>query len=180
MNNFVNFNKPTGTLSSPSKSSNSILSRVMSAGSKMSQSTILIIIVVIFFIFLAIYYYYYYVSPNLKTSYNANSEYKMNDTGGEKQAEMLLFYAEWCPHCKTAKPNWDSIKSQYQNKTVNGYNILFTEINCTTETAESEQMMNKYSIEGFPTIKLIKDGQVVEFDAKPTRETLNEFLNTVL
>jgi hypothetical protein len=40
--------------------------------------------------------------------------------------------------------------------------------------------MNKYNIEGFPTIKLLKDGQIVEFDAKPTRETLNEFLNTVL
>lgn len=181
MNNFVNFNKPTGSLPSSIKNSTGIFSRVMSAGSKISTTTIIIILAILLFIILAIYYYYYHVLPKLKTSYNANSEYnKDSSESGNKQAEMLLFYAEWCPHCKTAKPNWDSIKSQYQNKTINGYHVIFTEVNCTTESAETEQMMNKYNIEGFPTIKLIKDGQVVEFDAKPTRETLHEFLNTVL
>lgn len=181
MNNFVNFNKPSGILSSPNRNPNGVFSRVMNAGGKMSSTTILIVVAILLFIFLAIYYYYYYVLPKLKTSYNANNEYNTKDSeGGNKQGEMLLFYADWCPHCKTAKPNWDSIKSQYQNKTINGYHVIFTEVDCTTETAETEQMMNKYNIEGFPTIKLVKDGQVVEFDAKPTRETLNEFLNTVL
>jgi hypothetical protein len=41
-------------------------------------------------------------------------------------------------------------------------------------------MMNKYNVEGYPTIKLIKDGQVIEYDAKPSKETLTKFLNTVL
>ena len=68
----------------------------------------------------------------------------------------------------------------YNGKVINGYTVTFTEVNCTTETADTEQMMNKYNIEGFPTIKLLKDGQIIEFDAKPTKETLNEFLNTVL
>jgi thiol-disulfide isomerase/thioredoxin len=181
MNNFVNFNKSTTSLSSIPKSSNGLYSKIMNAGGKMSSTTILIIVAILLFIFLAIYYYFYFVLPKLKTSYNANSEYKSKDSdGGDKQAEMLLFYAEWCPHCKTAKPIWDGVRQQYQNKTINGYHVIFTEVNCTTETAETEQMMNKYNIEGFPTIKLLKDGQVVEFDAKPTRETLNEFLNTVL
>jgi hypothetical protein len=27
---------------------------------------------------------------------------------------------------------------------------------------------------------LLKDGQVIEYDAKPTKETLTQFLNTVL
>ena len=185
MNNFVNFNKPmSSSISSSSKSSNGLYSRVMSAGSRMSTTTILIIVAILIFIFLAVYYYYYHVLPKLKTSYNANSEYNTKDSdtgdGSSKQAEMLLFYADWCPHCKTAKPIWEDIKKQYQNKTVNGYHVIFTEVNCTTETAETEQMMNKYNIEGFPTIKLLKDGQIIEYDAKPTRETLNEFLNTGL
>jgi hypothetical protein len=181
MNNFVNFNKPNTSLSIP-KSSNGLYSKIMNAGGKISSTTILIIVAILLFILLAIYYYYYYVLPKLKTSYNANSEYSNKDSNGasDKQAEMLLFYAEWCTHCKTAKPIWDSTKEQYQNKTINGYHVIFTEVNCTTESAETEQMMNKYNIEGFPTIKLLKDGQIIEFDAKPTRETLNEFLNTVL
>jgi thiol-disulfide isomerase/thioredoxin len=168
---------------SGSGSSNTYLSKITSSVKKMSSKTILIIIAIIFFVILAIYYYYYYVSPKLKTSYHANAEgigSASSSNGPSKQAELMLFYADWCPHCKTAKPIWNDLKTQYQNKTINGYQVIFTEINCTTESAETEQMMNKYNIEGFPTIKLLKDGQVIEYDAKPTRETLNEFLNTVL
>ena len=31
---------------------------------------------------------------------------------------FIMFYADWCPHCKTAKPAWDEIKTQYENKTI--------------------------------------------------------------
>uniref|UniRef100_A0A6C0JF24 Thioredoxin domain-containing protein n=1 Tax=viral metagenome TaxID=1070528 RepID=A0A6C0JF24_9ZZZZ len=165
-----------------SKSSNSYYSRIMSTGAKMSTTTIIVIIAVVLFIILAIYYYYNHVSPKLKTSYHANreGEFGSSESGPTKQAELMLFYADWCPHCKTAKPIWNDLKTQYQNKTINGYQVIFTDVNCSTESAETEQMMNKYNIEGFPTIKLLKDGQIIEYDAKPTKETLNEFLNTVL
>ena len=138
-------------------------------------------LVVVLFIGIAVYYYYHYVSPSLKPEYNPNNEHlASSDSNNGKSAELLLFYVDWCPHCKTAKPAWDEIKTQYENKTINGYKVIFTEINCTEETAEVEEMMNKYSIEGFPTIKLLKDGQIVEYDAKPTKSTLDQFLNTVL
>jgi len=181
MNNFVNMNKMAGA-NPMFKSSNSFYSRIMSNAAKISTSTIMIIVALIIFVILAIYYYYYHISPKIKTSYHANSEEQFNssNSGPNKQAELMLFYADWCPHCKTAKPIWNDLKTQYQNKTINGYQVIFTEINCTSETAETEQMMNKYNIEGFPTIKLLKDGQIIEYDAKPTKETLNEFLNTVL
>ena len=35
-------------------------------------------------------------------------------------------------------------KAEFDGKTINGYHVLFTEINCTEETAEVEKMMNKY------------------------------------
>jgi thiol-disulfide isomerase/thioredoxin len=190
-NNFANINKMNGMNNSYSKTSisgsgtsNTYLSKITSGVQKMSSKTILIIVAIVLFVILAIYYYYNHVSPKLKTSYHANAEGNAsaasNSNGPTKQAELMLFYADWCPHCKTAKPIWNELKTQYQNKTINGYQVLFTEVNCTTESAETEQMMNKYNIEGFPTIKLLKDGQIIEYDAKPTRETLNEFLNTVL
>ena len=97
-----------------------------------------------------------------------------------KEAEIMLFYVDWCPHCKTAKPEWEQVKAEYDGKNVNGYIITFTEINCTNETAEVEKMVNSYKIDGYPTIKLLKDGTVIEYDAKPTKETLTQFLNTVL
>ena len=129
-------------------------------------------VVIIGFILSIIIYNYYYVSPQIKSSSNNSQE--------NKSAELLFFFANWCPHCKTAKPIWDELKSEYQDKKINDYHIIFTEINCSEETAEVDKMMNLYSVEGYPTIKLLKDGQVIEYDAKPTKATLTQFLNTVL
>jgi thiol-disulfide isomerase/thioredoxin len=92
----------------------------------------------------------------------------------------MLFYVDWCPHCKTAKPEWESLKTEYESKSINGYTVNFTEYNCTNESAETTQLMDKYSIEGYPTIKLVKDNQIIEYDAKPTKSTMEQFLNTVL
>ena len=121
--------------------------------------------------------YYFFVYTKKSTTSTSSSS---SSSGSSKQAELMLFYVDWCPHCKTAKPVWDELKNEYQNKTINGYNVLFTEINCTTETAEIEKMISKYNIEGYPTIKLLKDGQIIEYDAKPTKDTLVQFLNTAL
>jgi thiol-disulfide isomerase/thioredoxin len=155
---------------------------VLSKAKNFVSSYWVIIIALIVFTGVAIYYYSSYVAPKQQTNYSVNNEHgtTSSQTNDNKEAELLLFYVDWCPHCKTAKPVWNDIKSEYENKTINGYKVIFTEVNCTEETAEVEQMMNKYNIEGFPTIKLLKDGQIIEYDAKPTKDTLTQFLNTVL
>jgi hypothetical protein len=143
--------------------------------------TIITIIVVI--VLLIISYYLYKQWTTNGTAYNANREngnVETTNANGNKQAELMLFSVDWCPHCKSAKPEWDNLKNQFENKTINGYTIIFTEHNCTNETSEVEELMNKYKIEGYPTIKLLKDNQVIEYDAKPTKSTMEQFLNTVL
>lgn len=178
MSNFVNFNG--SNMRSTLGGDSSVFSRIKTAGSNISTSTMIIVGVVILLSLIAGFYIFYYYLPSLKASYKPNSEQILIGSQPGNEAELLFFYADWCPHCKTAKPVWEELKSEYENKTINGYRVVFTEINCTSETAEVEQMMNKYHIEGFPTIKLLKDGQIVEYDAKPTKATLEQFLNTVL
>ena len=174
---YVNFNLNPAS----SMTDGSILSRIKSAGANINSTTWIIIGAVILFSILAAVYYLYYVKPQQKSQYKANSEHLMKDDGGNaKSAELLFFFADWCPHCKTAKPIWNDLKAQYENKTINGYRVIFTEVNCSEETAEVDKMMNQYNVEGYPTIKLLKDGQVIEYDAKPSKDTLNQFLNTVL
>jgi len=172
---YVNFNQ-----SLPIGESSSIFSRIKTAGSNLNNTTIIIIIAVILFIIIALLYYFYYVSPQMKAKYKPNSEQVPVGSESSNEAELLFFFADWCPHCKTAKPIWNDLKSEYQNKTINGYHIVFTEVNCSEETAEVEKMMNQYNVEGYPTIKLLKDGQIIEYDAKPSKDTLTQFLNTVL
>jgi len=125
-------------------------------------------------------YLFYNQFINKDAVFNANRENAKSDPNSNKTAQMMLFYVDWCPHCKTAKPEWESLKSEYEGKQINGYTVTFTEYNCTAETSENEELMNKYKIEGYPTIKLLKGGQVIEYDAKPTKVTMEQFLHTVL
>ena len=157
-----------------------MLSKIKQMTSNISLTTVLIVISIFILIGVSIYYYHKYVSSKFKPSYAENNELTQGSSGASNEAHLLLFYVDWCPHCKTAKPVWEELKSEYENKTINGYKVIFSEINCTNESPEIEEMIRKYKIEGYPTIKLIKDGQVIEYDAKPTKATLEQFLNTVL
>jgi hypothetical protein len=182
MAKYVNFNSPSGMkLPIGGEESSSFISKLKSAGGKISTTAIVAIVSVILFGVLALFYYFYYVAPSMKASYKPNSEQIPLGSGEQSSsAELLFFFADWCPHCKAAKPIWNDLKAEYENKTINGYSVVFTEIDCSNETAEVDKMMNKYNIEGYPTIKLLKDGQVIEYDAKPSKATLVQFLNTVL
>ena len=93
-----------------------------------------------------------------------------------KQCEMIYFYTTWCPYCKRARPEWDAFKEEWKNKKINGYLITFTEVDCDI----NETTANKYDVKSYPTIKLIKEGQVYDFDARPTSDSLTQFAITML
>ena len=84
----------------------------------------------------------------------------------------MYFYTTWCPHCKNARVEWDKFRANVGNKKINGYSINFLEVDCDKD----EQEANKYDVEGYPTIKLIKGGSVIEYDAKPDAKTLMQFV----
>ena len=133
----------------------------------------------LFLIITLIICYSYGIFGKWKPKFYPNNEDSPSNGNGDT-VEILFFHADWCPHCKKADPVWQDLRKTYENKTVNGYKLIFTDIDCSNESAESEKMMNKYNVEGFPTIKLLKDGQVIEYDAKLKKETFDQFLNTVL
>jgi hypothetical protein len=162
---------------------NTILAKIKKMSSNLSWTMIAIIFFVIALIVASYFIYKDKLKPLFNPSFLTNKEGGVLDSsskGTSKNAELYFFYATWCPHCKTAKPIWEQVKKEYEGKNINGYNIIFTDIDCTNESPDVEKMMNNYKIEGFPTIKMLKDGQVIEFDAKPTKENIEKFLNTVL
>jgi thiol-disulfide isomerase/thioredoxin len=123
--------------------------------------------------------YYFYKTKSVE-AFNANRENVPKGESEDKIATVMLFYVDWCPHCKTAKPVWNDMKTEYEGTMINGYKVTFVEHNCTKESAETQELLDKYNVEGFPTIILIKDKQVIDYDAKPTKDTMVQFLNTVL
>jgi thiol-disulfide isomerase/thioredoxin len=96
--------------------------------------------------------------------------------GPTKQCEMIYFYTTWCPYCKKARPEWDAFKEEWAGKKINGYLITFTEVDCDI----NETTANRYDVKSYPTIKLIKDGEVYEFDARPTTDSLTQFTVTMI
>lgn len=94
----------------------------------------------------------------------------------DKVAQLFLFKVEWCPHCKTAKPVFDEVEKDLGGRQINGYNVVFKTVDCEADP----DLADKFKIEGYPTIKMVKDGQVIEYDAKPEKDKIKEFLSTVL
>ena len=182
MSGLKNFNSnPSGlgnSLRIGGDTDNGIMSKITNITKNFNSTTIIIICTLALFLIIG-GIYLYYTQEDSSVKYKPNNE-KMIPGGDSNTAELLFFYANWCPHCKSAKPIWNELKTEYENKTINGYKIIFTEIDCSEETTESDKMMNQYGVEGYPTIKLLKDGQVIEYDAKPSKATLVQFLNTVL
>jgi len=58
------------------------------------------------------------------------------------------------------------------------------EIDGDKQAKELENFESKYlngkKIEGYPSIYMVKDDKVVEYEAKPKMDTLTEFINSVL
>jgi thiol-disulfide isomerase/thioredoxin len=138
-----------------------------------NRNIMLILFLTLLFIGLAVYVYIYYIRNRINPTYVENKELVQQP---DNEAELFYFYTNWCPYCKKAKPEWEKLKSEYENKSINGTTIYFREIDCEKDEKTPEQ----YKVEAYPTIKLITNGKVIEYDAKPNYETLNEFLNTSL
>jgi len=147
----------------------------------MSNKYVIIAVLSLLFIVIGFFVYKSYVGSSDSSPTMTDDIY--DDGSGESDssdAELMFFHVDWCPHCKTALPEWEKIKKEYNNKKINGHRILFLEYNCTEETEETTKKIETYKIEGYPTIKLKIDGRVIEFDAKVNKENMEQFLSTVL
>lgn len=125
-------------------------------------------------------YYYYYLHNN-QEGYRPNNEHVSGSGASTKTAEVMLFYADWCPHCKTAKPEWEQVKAKYNGKVINGYTVTFIEYNCSNnESAEINEITDKFSVTGYPTIKMVKDDEIISYEANPTADLLSTFIDVTL
>jgi len=137
-----------------------------------------IFIAVTVFIIACVYVYTQYVAPSTKSTYVHNKEFAPKGTNelSTETADLYFFYTLWCPHCKKSKPIWDELKSQVGGNAINGVTINFIEVDCDKDVETAE----KFKVEGYPTIKMVRGNQIIEYDAKPNLETLNQFLQTSL
>jgi len=88
-------------------------------------------------------------------------------TFGQKTATgtwLVKFYAPWCGHCKRLAPVWDELATQAKGR----FNVA--KVDCTVETGSCPD------IRGYPTIKLIHNGQATPYNGPRTIEAFSEFV----
>ena len=105
-----------------------------------------------------------------KEGFEANSAETLQSEIKDKDA-LVLFYAEWCGHCKSFMKDWDSIGEE-----VNGTKLV--KINCgEAENPQHEKVRTDYSIAGYPTIKKIDaTGNITEYEGERTIDAIKKFL----
>ena len=138
----------------------------------------MILLVIIIFLAAAVYIYSKYVTPMVDAEFLPNKEFHdTNDSSDDApEVELFIFTVEWCPHSKKAIPIWNELKEEFDGKIYNGHKLIFQQV----DGEENPTLADKYKVEGYPTIKLVKGNQIIEYDAKPSLEHLKEFLNSTL
>ena len=146
------------------------------------QYTILLVALIILFSVTGYYGYKYYFKEDIPTRENPTEDVANanNRNSGGEVVEVLLFHVDWCPHCKRAMPEWSSFKQQYDGKKMGGYEVKCVDVDCTDETSEVTNYINKYDIDSYPTVKMQKGDQKISFDASVTSENLESFVEMML
>ena len=151
-------------------------------GMLFNKKFIIILVVTAIFIGVAFWVYTTYVAPSINPEYVPNREF--TDGDGSSTADLYMFSVDWCPYSKAAKPVWKKLTNKFDGQEVNGTLLQVKEIDGDKQSQELENFESKYlngkKIDGYPSIYMVKDDKVVEYEAKPKLETLKEFINSVL
>jgi len=80
---------------------------------------------------------------------------------------MIKFFAPWCGHCKQFAPEYAKAAKMAKEK---GY--IFAEVDATQHRKSAE----KYKIKGFPTVKLILNGEEIDYEGDRKAEPILEWI----
>jgi len=85
---------------------------------------------------------------------------------------MVLFYAPWCGHCKSMKPDYEQLRKKYMK--VPDKNVVM--INCD----DHKEFASKAGVQGFPTIRLYKnpkDDKYIDYEGPRTADAIETYLS---
>jgi len=113
---------------------------------------------------------YYFYSTHLKEGFEICHE-KLEEYISPDKTSLVLFYADWCGHCKKLKPTWKECSEKAKK---NGLNMV--QINLGEGTEKDKELSERYQIDGYPTIMLFKNGKAIPYEGPRSEEG---FLNAL-
>lgn len=93
-----------------------------------------------------------------------------NDFISDNPSVLVMFYAPWCGHCRTLKPDYVGAAAILKKEGIEG---RLAAVDATAHTALGKQ----YKVTGYPTLKYFKDGEFKhEYGSARTLDALVEFM----
>ena len=148
-----------------------------------SPKFIMIILLIGGFVALALFVYNKYVAPRLNPDFVPNKEFIDTEKhDGIDNAILYYFRADWCPISKKTDPIITELENFYKQNPIENVEFKVLIINGEEEETEMDKFEKNYDvrIDGYPSIYLVKNDKIIEYNAKPDLDTLKEFINTAL
>lgn len=101
---------------------------------------------------------------------NKNNNKILANLENDHKPMLINFNTDWCYFSKKLQPTWDQFTKIMKNK-----NIEILDIKCDLD--KNIDMCNRYEIEGYPTIKLVVNNQIIDYDGVTTLDELSKFIN---
>jgi len=141
----------------------------------------LYIFLVVLFVALS---YYVYVNYLNKSKENSKKYSDVANSGkNNDEIQIMMFHVDWCPFCVKSLPEWKQFCNEYNGKKVNGKVVRCDPegTNCTDDADEQiKAMLDEYEIASYPTVILFHGDKRYDFDAKITKQNLEQFVKTVV
>ena len=81
---------------------------------------------------------------------------------------MVLYYADWCGHCNTMKPEWKKVVNKMKMSNI----VNVAEV----ESSHIGDLLNKPEVNGFPSIKMYNSGnETANFEDERVADKMERF-----
>ena len=99
-------------------------------------------------------------------------------TGGAlDKPRFSICYADWCGHCKAAKPSFEEISKDGQVTVANGSVIVEVRM-LNADDEKNKDELKRRGVEGYPSLILeTTDGKKIEFKGERNTKAYLDFLN---
>jgi protein disulfide-isomerase-like protein len=122
-------------------------------------------------ILVALFVLYFIYKSYLKEGFESKASDFENDLTND--TKLVLFYADWCGHCKQFKPIWNETAKEV-NK---GNKKIMISVNVGDQDSDSGKLSEKYGVDGFPTVIIFSNGKKTNsYDGPRTKEGLMNVL----
>ena len=87
----------------------------------------------------------------------------------DPSTSFVLFYAPWCGHCNTLKPQWQELAANIRQ-------FRFAQL----DGSQYSQFVDKIGVKGFPTLVAFSGSRHAKYDGPRDIQNIVKFLNGVL